>query len=164
MDRTQLLLHVQRYAESKGITVGKPLGAGVHGSVFSALYQTEAAGTAIKGFVDHIPYLRERDAYHRLQKIALTQIRGCNIPQLIGFDDALLVIEMTVVARPFVLDFAGAYLDHAPDFSDEVMADWRAEKQEQFAERWRDVQGVLAALAGHGIHMLDVNPGNISFE
>jgi hypothetical protein len=70
---------------------------------------------------------------------------------------------MTMVQQPFVLDFAGAYLDQAPTFSDEVMADWRAEKQDQFGARWRDVQGILAVLEGYGIYMIDVNLGNISF-
>jgi hypothetical protein len=39
---------------------------------------------------------------------------------------------MTIVKQPFVLDFAGANLDETPDFSDEVMADGFAEKEEQF--------------------------------
>ena len=36
-------------------------------------------------------------------------------PPVIVFDDDLWVIEMTVVERPFVLDFAGAYLDETSD-------------------------------------------------
>ena len=43
------------------------------------------------------------------------------------------------------------------------MAEWRAEKQDQFEQRWPEVQGVLAALEMYGVFMLDVNPGNISF-
>jgi hypothetical protein len=91
-------------------------------------------------------------------------IRGCNVPALIDFDDELWVIEMTVVGRPFVLDFAGAYLDQEPDFSDEVLADWRAEKQEQFGPRWPEVQAILGTLEGYGVFLLDVNPGNVSFN
>jgi hypothetical protein len=68
-----------------------------------------------------------------------------------------------LVARPFVLDFAGAYLDQAPDFSEEVLADWRAEKQEQFGPRWSDVQAILGLLESYGVFMIDVNPGNVSF-
>jgi hypothetical protein len=30
---------------------------------------------------------------------------------------------MTIVTRPDVLDFAGAYLDMPPEFSEEVMTD-----------------------------------------
>jgi hypothetical protein len=70
---------------------------------------------------------------------------------------------MTVVDRPFVLDFAGAYLDEAPQFSEEVMADWLADKQEQFGTRWPEVQRILGGMEMHGVFMVDVNPGNVAF-
>ena len=70
---------------------------------------------------------------------------------------------MTIVVRPFVLDFAGAYLDIPPEFSDEVWAEWEAEKQEQFGARWPTVQAVLAAFEELDIHLLDVTPNNIAF-
>jgi hypothetical protein len=50
----------------------------------------------------------------------------CQVPEPIAYDDELLAIEMTVVTRPFVLDFGGAFLDHLPGFSEEVLAEWRA--------------------------------------
>ena len=75
----------------------------------------------------------------------------------------LRIIEMSLVARPFVLDFAGAYLDKAPEFSEEIWADWRAQKQEQFGRRWPEVETVLFALKKLGIHMVDVTPSNIAF-
>ena len=62
-----------------------------------------------------------------------------------------------------MLDFAGAYLDWRPDFSEEVMAQWHAEKLEQFGKRWTDAQAVLWGLEKYGVFMADVNPGNISF-
>lgn len=69
-----------------------------------------------------------------------------------------------MVSRPYVLDFAGAYLDYAPDFSEEVLADWRAEKEEQFGSRWREVQTILGILQTYGIYMEDVKPDNICLE
>jgi hypothetical protein len=84
------------------------------------------------------------------------------VPQLIRYDDALLAIEMTVVTRPFVLDFAGAFLDRPPDFSEEVVAEWRAEKQDQFGKRWREAEGIVRELESYGIYMIDVSPNNIS--
>ena len=54
-------------------------------------------------------------------------------------------------------------VDQAPDFSDEVLADWRAEKQEQFGRRWPEVQAILQLLEDLGIFLIDVNPGNVSF-
>lgn len=44
------------------------------------------------------------------------------------------------------------------------MADWRAEKQEQFGKRWREVEAILRVLEGHGIHVIDVTPNNISLR
>jgi hypothetical protein len=98
-----------------------------------------------------------------LKKLGVTTIRGCRVPQMLGYDDNLWVLEITIVTRPFVLDFGGAYLDRPPDFSDDVWADWHAEKQEQFGTRWAEVQAILRFLEGYGVFMEDVNPGNISF-
>jgi hypothetical protein len=50
-------------------------------------------------------------------------------------DDELLGFEMTVVERPYLLDFAGAYLDTVPQFPDEVWAEWEADKREKFGDR-----------------------------
>lgn len=143
------------------------LGYGIHGIVFLAdsllEKETPPVRSAVKVHRQEPAYLRERDVYLRLRDRAITFVRECRVPQLLRYDDDLLVIEMTVVKRPFLLDFGGAYLDKAPDFSEEVLADWRAEKQEQFESRWPEVQAILRALEAMGILMLDVNPGNISF-
>jgi hypothetical protein len=65
------------------------------------------------------------------------------------------------VKPPFVLDFAGATLDAVPEFSEEILADWRASKEEQFGEDWPRVSLAIEELARHGIHLLDVSPSNI---
>jgi hypothetical protein len=70
---------------------------------------------------------------------------------------------MTVVARPFVLDFAGAYLHTPPDFPAEIWIEWEAEKREQFDIRWPEVQAVLGELETLDIHMVDVSPSNVAF-
>lgn len=75
-----------------------------------------------------------------------------------------MVVEMTIVTRPFVLDFAGAYMDAVPEFSDEIWDSWLEEKREQFGELWPKAQNVLAALEALGIHMVDVSPSNIAFR
>jgi len=118
---------------------------------------------ALKAHRNEADYGRERDVYLRLSQRQITEIRGCRVPELLEYDDNLLVIEMTIVTRPFVLDFGGAYLDRAPEFPKEVLADWRSEKAEQFGARWPEVQSILAGLEAYGIFLLDVNPGNISF-
>ena len=163
MSLTDLHRRAQEYADHKGLVIGRQLGFGVHGIVFTVAGQLEGGGSAVKVHEQPAAYARERDVYLRLQENEITLIRGCNVPELVGFDDKLLVIEMRIVTRPFVLDFAGAYLDHAPDFSEEVLAQWATEKQEQFGPRWPEVQAILRDLEQYGIFMVDVNPGNVSF-
>ena len=101
--------------------------------------------------------------YLRLTEAGVEEIRGFAVPKLIRSDDELQVIEMTIVTRPFVLDFAGAYLDHEPQFSDEIWSEWEAEKRDQIESRWPEVQAVLGALEAMDIYMVDVSPSNIAF-
>jgi len=82
----------------------------------------------------------------------------------LGYDDGLLVIEMTAVTAPYVLDFAGAYLDRAPDYPEGILAEWETEKQEQFADRWPEVQRILWTLEGFGIFVADISPSNICLD
>jgi hypothetical protein len=163
----ELVRRAEEYAQRRGRTLGERLGAGVHGIVFATESQPEKDASVLRSAIkvhERGPdYARERDVYLRLKDNGVAAIRGCHVPQILHYDDELWVLEMTVVKRPFVLDFAGAYLDEPPDFSDEVLADWRAEKQEQFGPRWAEVQAILRFLEGHGVFMVDVNPGNVSF-
>jgi len=119
--------------------------------------------TAIKVHRFREPYLRELAVYQRLQGVGMTKILGLNVPQLLGHNDEMRIIEMSIVTRPFVLDFAGAYLDVPPQFPDETWAEWEAEKLDQFGLRWGKVQEILAALEEMGIHMVDISPSNIAF-
>jgi hypothetical protein len=162
MSRENLLARIQLYVSRHGLTLGRELGFGVHGIVFDAENQAQGL-SAIKAHQREADYLRERDVYLRLRENDVTEIRGCRVPQLYAFDDELWVIEMSVVTRPFVLDFAGAYLDGPPDFSEEVLDDWRKEKIDQFDKRWPEVQAILGALEGLGIYLIDVHPNNISW-
>lgn len=70
---------------------------------------------------------------------------------------------MTIVPQPFLLDFADAFLDQPPDFSDDVLSQWEQDKQEIFGKKWTTVTEVLAALRTYGIYLLDINPANIAF-
>lgn len=163
-NRSELLHRAREYCEKNGLILGEPLGSGVHGSVFAIESQTEKGRLAIKVHEREREYCRERDVYLRLREFEVTDIRGCAVPEMLRCDDELWVIEMTVVARPFVLDFAGAYLYEPPDFPEDVMAEWRAEKQEQFGANWPEAQAILRFLESYDIFMVDVNPGNIGFR
>ena len=164
MDRDDLIRRVRQYADRKGMVLDERLGAGIQGIVFATEYQTKVGRSAVKGHERQSAYARERDVYLRLRELDITVVRGFNVPALIDFDDELWVIEMTIVSRPFVLDFAGANLDQEPDFSDEVLADWRKEKQEQFGPLWPEVQAILRSFEGYGVFLLDVHPGNLSYD
>ncbi|HWD92674.1 MAG TPA: hypothetical protein VG938_10020 [Verrucomicrobiae bacterium] len=160
---TILIQNAQAYALHHKLRLAERLGFGIHGIIFVAENNSESGKTAIKVHRSLEPYLREREVYQRLSVIGVSEILGFHVPQLIRFDDELRIIEMTVVTRPFVLDFAGAYLDVPPEFPEETWAEWEAEKKEQFEARWSTVQAVLGALENFDIHMVDVSPSNIAF-
>jgi hypothetical protein len=150
----------QRYAVKHGLSLVDRLGFGVHGVVWA----TDRESAIKVHALDQPHYERERDIYLRLFQLEVTLVHGCHVPQLVDCDNKLKVIEIGIVQPPFVLDFAGAYLDEEPDFSPEVWAEWEGEKREQFGDDWPRAQTVVAALKGYGIFMSDVTPNNIRFR
>jgi hypothetical protein len=159
-----LVQHARDYAEKHQLGLTERLGFGIHGIIFVAENKVNVGRTAVKAHRTEEPYRRERDAYQRLQAARVTEVLGFQVPQLVRFDDRLLVVEMSIVVRPFVLDFAGAWLDIPPEFPDERWAEWEAEKQAQFGGRWHKVQEILGTLEELDIHMIDVSPSNIAFS
>lgn len=139
------------------------IGFGIHGQVFSV---TEGAGflvTVLKFFEDGAPFFRELNVYRRLGEEEVVELAGCKVPRLIDSDDEHLTIQMSLVTRPFCLDFAAAYLDGLPDYFPPLDAEWHEAKREQFGdEDWRKVLDVLAELEGLGIYQADPSPTNIS--
>jgi hypothetical protein len=158
-----LIPNARLYAARHQLELAETLGSGKDGIVLVAKHKAKPADVAIKVLRFDELYLREKQAYQRLGTMAVTTVLGFNVPQLVGFDDDLRVVEMTIVKRPFVLDFAGAHLDVGPEFPADVWADWEADKREQFEGRWPAVQEVLAAFEELGIYLLDVSPSNIGF-
>lgn len=150
---------VEAYANARGRIIEEELGKGYDGVVYSTNRRT-----ALKGLRHKPLYVRERDVYLRLRENGIETIQGCSVPKLVDFDDSLWVVEMDLVQPPFVLDFAGAYLDEKPDFPKSVMARWQREKRQQFGANWDRVQSIMANLRRYGIYLADVKPGNISFE
>jgi hypothetical protein len=135
-----------------------PLGSGIDGRVWSSDRQT-----AVKVLERDHNYLLERECYQRLQVAGVTDLRGFAVPELVDFDDELLVVEMTIVSPPFLLDFGKVHLDRRPEFSAETLAEWRESMQELFENNWPEVRLLLAALERYGIYYLDAKPGNIMF-
>jgi hypothetical protein len=143
--------NAQLYASQHQLELAEPLGSGKDGIVLVGKRKFKPANVAIKvhGFPES--YLREKQAYERLSEADVSAVLGFNVPQLINSDDELCVVEMTIVERPFVLDFAAAYLDRPPEFPDEVWAHWEEEKADQFEERWPKVQEILSSFREIGI-------------
>ena len=158
-----LIQNALAYAARHRLQLAERLGFGVHGMIFVAEHKPKGGKTAVKAHREVAPYLRERAVYERLREAGVTELLGFNVPQFLQADDELRVIEMTIVTRPFVLDFAGAYLDVPPDFPDESWAEWETRLGQQFEARWPTVEKVLAALEELAIHMVDVSPSNIAF-
>ena|SRR5438034_1385009 len=153
----------RQYALTRRITLRERLGFGIHGIVFAAEDKTKPGFLAVKFHREHVPFTRECRAYRRLQEEQVARILDFNVPQLLRIDEEWHAIEMTIVPQPFLLDFADAFLDEPPDFSDDVLSQWEQDKQEIFGKRWPVVAQVLEALCAYGIHLLDINPANIVF-
>lgn len=149
------------YVLQNNLRVTEQLGWGQDGIVFSTLAQS-----AIKTFLYSKQYEAERNAYIRFLELDLSNLSGFSIPRLIRYDDTLLVVEMEIVRPPFVLDFAGAYLDQPPPYAGDrkIMAAWEKRKKFEFGDRWPIVRGLLAEFRRHGVHLSDVKPGNICFD
>ncbi len=112
------------------------LGTGTQGTVFTALRPCYRFVFAVKFHLRKVAYDREVGVYLRLQDLDVSEVCGHRVPQLLAYDDELLVIEMSTVKPPFCLDFGGAYLDRPPDDTPEVWRDWREEKSENFEDNW----------------------------
>ena len=159
-----LIENALAYAARHQLQLAERLGFGIHGMIVVVENKSKGGKTAIKAHRADEPYRRERDVYERLKQAGVTEVLGFNVPQFIQADDDLRAIEMSIVTRPFLLDFAGAYPGVPPEFPDEVRSDWEAGMREQFEARWPEVQAVLAALEEWDIHMVDVSPSNIAFD
>ena len=93
------------YARQHQLELADTLGSGKDGIVLAAKSKDRPGRFAIKSLHWPEAYERERKVYERLENAAVVTVLGFSVPQLVGFDDDLLVLELTIVERPFVLDF-----------------------------------------------------------
>ena len=94
----------------------------------------------------------------------LRNIGAYSIPVLLRYDHSLLVIEMTLVQEPYVLDFGKVYLDTPPDFSPEVMADFFDRQKSLWGKYWPEIRKIWRMLKAAGIFHMDPKPGNFKPE
>lgn len=154
--------NIMQYAAAEQLEIVRPLGFGIHGTVAAAL--GGHGYTAVKHHFERDPFERELDVYYKLRELNVEIVGEFNVPRLFGWDESLRIIELSIVPRPFILDFAGAYLDWPPDFSDEVWADWEARRREEYGDRWPTVRAALDEFEAMGIFIVDVHPSNIAFS
>ena len=126
--------------------------------------ETIGVRAAVKAFERRKNYCVELACYQRLREHNITRIDGFTIPQLLNWDDDLMVIAMQLVTAPYILDFGKAYLDSQPEHSPEQWADHNRQQLELWGAYLPRVQSVLRQLEYIGIYYRDPKPGNIMFE
>jgi hypothetical protein len=109
-------------------------------------------------------YRAERDAYIRLRDLQIRNLDGFSIPEMYGYDDGLLAIDMEIVFPPFIVDFASAHLDFPPDLIEDEGHTLFDLIRERFDDRADDVIALFGEFAARaGIYLSDPHAGNIKF-
>lgn len=135
------------------------LGGGIDGIVFST-----DRSTALKVVERAKLYQAELNAYLRLRECDVSTIADCAVPRLVGWDDELQIIELTIVQQPYILDFAKSALDERQDFPDHVWEEWKVQKQEEFGSDWSKAAAAYDELVRRcGIYHGDLSPRNFAF-
>jgi hypothetical protein len=152
---------LSEFVVKTGRTLVKQLGWGNEGLVYST-----TSKTAIKVYLHENLFKNEKRVYERLSEKSVTSVHGFSVPIFVAASDELWVLEMTVVMAPYILDFAGAYLDKRPPYAydEEIMENWEEAGREQFGdEGWSTAKSVMAVFAGMGIYLNDVHNRNLIF-
>jgi hypothetical protein len=137
-----------------------------HGSGQDGFVLRSNRPTAVKFFNRYDRFHRELEVYQTLEARGIHSLAGHHVPELVDADDSLRAIEMSVVERPFVLDFAGAKApDEVPDFEPHVIEEYVEHIRELFGNRWADALHVAEMFRqATGFTLLDIHPGNIAFD
>lgn len=163
MPSPDLIQRAQQYLALKGPTVEfiGQLGFGEDGAVWETNVRS-----AVKAFERQRNYEQELACYLRLDECNCERLGEFSIPRLIDACDDLLVIEIEIVHRPFLLDFGKAYLDAPPLYFHDAafMAQFHQQYAELWDDRWPEVQSLLWQLEKMGIYYFDPKPGNILFD
>lgn len=102
-----------------------------------------------------LTFTRELQVYQRLDTTNTRRLKGFAIPQLLYYDAELLVVELSFVFPPYILDFGAASVSPRPaDFDlDRV----EAEFARQHGADWPDIRRLLEALMQLGIYYSDAH-------
>ena len=149
-----------KVAKSK-IVSNPALGHGTDGSVWRT-----TNGTAVKAFIYEKNYRDELECYLRLKKNKITDIIGLAVPEYEDSQDDLMIVEMSIVQKPYLLDFGKVYIDRMPPYYNDkqLIANWHAEVRDLFEDDAPKVHLALFKLSQLGIYYVDPKPANIRFE
>lgn len=134
------------------------LGSGTDGWVFSL-----EPHSVVKVHEHKRRFFMELRAYERLKRHRVTSIAGCNVPVLRGHDPDALILEMSFVSPPYVIDFGKSRLDTPADFNDDAWRYWERKIEYMYGE---DTGWALRVhrhlIEKYGIYHDDVKPDNIN--
>jgi hypothetical protein len=161
LDDVQLLTRAELYAMRSNTKLlhGDALGRGIDGSVWQTVRPS-----AVKAFRAVSNYRNELECYRRLHTESVRSLGKFAIPMLLGYSDDLMVIEMSIVRPPYLLDFGKVYLDEVPPhkFDARTLAAEQAQARALFGSQWPEVAAVLRELQTRfGIIYIDPRPHNI---
>ena len=149
---------VERYIEPR--RVDSILGEGKDGIVFST-----SSRTAVKLHYRPHTFRNELAVYRRLKDQRVARVAGFAVPRLLDWEEDELLIEMSWVRPPFILDFAGAQLDRPFDYPPEIWEHWIQQRAEESGHRWPKVLSLMLIFQRQlGIYHDDISPRNIRFE
>jgi len=135
------------------------LGSGTDGEVYIV-----NGPSAVKVHYDRHRFLNELHAYQVLSRIGLEHIGEFRIPVFRQYDDQLLIIEMSVVKPPYLIDFGKATIGKGQDWSDEHMAYWWEQVEDKFENDFAVASQIFEQLVRRtNIYQWDLNPSNLNF-
>jgi len=98
------------FCKANNLGLEKCLGQGIQGIVYST-----NINSALKIHTSEEAYNREKLSYLRLKERNINKIRNFVIPRYKSSNDELLILEISIVTPPFILDFGSAYIDQEPE-------------------------------------------------
>jgi len=152
---------------------GKTIFARRRGFGFDAVIWQTDDDNILKVFRRPQRFHQELAVYQRLQALhskkttdsedifpkQLYRIQGFSIPLLLDFDEPTIVLELSYVSPPYILDFAEASLEpRQVPFDDPTR---EVEYRRVFGANWPEVRRLLDSLRQLGIFYMDVHGKNI---
>ena len=118
-----------RAANHCGAVIRK-LGSGQEGYVWETTNKS-----AVKVFEREQHFNTELKCYQILQFHGVNEIEGFQIPELVSYSEEQLLIELTIVSAPYLLDF-GKCRFSPPDYPSDAVEHYEKRCQDDFGMHW----------------------------